>query len=225
MLKETESGNAMIYVLIIIALFASLSFILARQNDTSETGILATEKIELFATSLIQASASVKNSLDQMMYSGTDIDEMDFILPSDGNFDIGSNIHKVFHPEGGGVILPRIPDEAVDQFNDDPQSAWYLGSFNNVEWTQSTATDVILVAHQIQQSVCAKINEKLTGSSVIPALGSDANELLIDANLHSNGPNSDLDTAECAACDGYPQLCVTNNLNQLYSYYSVVAQR
>lgn len=223
--KTKEAGNAMIYVLVIIALFAALSFILARQGDTSETNIIPQEKIELYATSILQTSAQLKNALDQMTYTGTDIDEMDFKLPSDANYDVGSNIHKVFHPEGGGVILPQLPVEAIEEFNTDPAPGWYLGRFNNVEWTPSTNNDVILTAHQLNKAVCEKINEKLTGSTAIPALNGDINETLIDVAFHSNGPNIDLDTGECAACEGYSQLCVVNNVTTMYSYYSIAAQQ
>jgi hypothetical protein len=33
----------------------------------------------------------------------------------------------------------------------------------------------------------------------------------------------DFDTAECAACEGYPSLCVENDTNDNYSFYNVIA--
>lgn len=223
--RSSEAGNAMIYVLVIIALFAALSFILARQSDTSETGDLSREKTEIYATGIIQTAAQLKTSIDQMGFTGSDIDELDFTLPSDAAFDTPPNIHKVFHPEGGGVILPRIQDEAQNEVNTDPAAGWYVGRFNDVEWTQSTQDDVIATAHQISQPVCEEINRKLTGSTTIPALGRDVNELLIDAALHSNGPNQDLTAAECAGCEDLAQICVVNSAGTIYSFYSIVAQQ
>ena len=156
--------------------------------------------------------------------TGTDIDEMNFILPSDANFDVGSNIHKIYHPEGGGIILPQIPQEAIAEVNNDPDPGWYIGRFNNVEWTPSTRQDVIMAAHQLTQQVCAEINKKIIGSSVIPQLSNDNRDFLIDDSLHG-GSNSDLMVADCAACEGHPQMCVINNTNDIYSFYSIVAQQ
>ena len=79
--KEQESGNALIYVLIAIALFAALSFTLARQSDTGEAGTLSDERAELYATQIISYAAQTKSALDQMLFIGTDIDDLDFIAP------------------------------------------------------------------------------------------------------------------------------------------------
>lgn len=215
----------MIYVLVIVALFAALSFILSRQGDTSETSDLTREKTEIYATGILQTAAQLKTAIDQMGFTGTDIDELDFILPDDPDFNDPPNIHKVFHPEGGGVILPRIQSEATNEVNNDPVPGWYAGRFNDVEWTQSTSEDVIATAHQISRAVCEDINRKLTGSATIPALGRDANELLIDASLHGGGPNQDLTAAECAGCEDHAQLCVVNSAGTIYSFYSVIAQQ
>ncbi len=216
----------MIYVLIAVALFAALSFVLSRQTDSSESGTLAEEKIELQSTQIIQTASHIQQAVNRMAYTGSEIDDLVFTIPDDGlAYATPPHIHKVFHPEGGALTLPQLPTEAVNQVNTDPAPGWYMGSFNNVEWTQTTGTDVILVAHQIDQTICARINEKLTGSAVIPTLTVDINKILIDATLHTNAPNNDLDIAECAACDGRPTLCVSNAAGTMWSYYSVIEQR
>ena len=73
-----------------------------------------------------------------------------------------------------------------------PAPGWYLGSFNNVEWTQTTENDVILTAHQISQPVCAQIDLLLTGSATIPAASAPLAKVLIDGSRHSQG-NAALD--------------------------------
>lgn len=233
-----EQGNAVVYVLIVVALFAALSFILSRQGDSTEQGTLSAEKIEVQVSQIIQVSNQVKRGVDQLIWSGTDINDLDFILPSDGAFDTGSNINKVFHPEGGGIVMPRIPSGAVNQVNTDPAPGWYMGRFNNVEWTplgpgntagpggiEADYEDVILVAHQVSESICARINEMLTGSSAIPSLTTDINSVLIDAAVHTNGPNVDLDTTACPGCDGMAALCVENAAGTIWSYYNILAQQ
>lgn len=233
---QSEGGNALIYVLIIIALFAALSFVLARQGGTSETSRLSEEKIELYATNILQTAAQIQTAMDQSYYTGTEIGEMDFILPSDAAFNTAPNINKVFHPEGGGVTLPRLPGEAINEVNTDPVPGWYLGRFMNVEWTESEYTDVILTAHQLSEAVCEEINRKITGSPAIPVMGGDNKTFLIDESLHSGSnpapttppnppaaPTSKFLATDCPNCEGHPQICVTDG--SIYSFYSIVAQR
>jgi len=166
-LKESgqESGNALVYVLIAIVLFAALSFTLSRQTDTGEAGELSDTQIELYATQLISYAAQVKSALDQMKFSGARIDDLDFRGPSDATFNTGTQkdrTNRVFHPEGGGVTKGRLPEDALDSNpHSNPAPGWYLGRFNNVEWTPSAGDDVILAAFQINEAVCAKITRKL----------------------------------------------------------------
>lgn len=228
-----QSGNALIYVLIAIVLFAALSFTLSRQTDTGEAGILSDERAELYATQLISYSAQAKSAIDQMIFSGSRVNGLNFIDPSDPNFNAGtqrSRADRVFHPEGGGLTLGRLEDGAVAQVSTNPVAGWYLGRFNNVEWTNGTGEDVILAAYQIKRQICEKINEKINGSSVIPVITGDLRIPLIDDRFYTAGTNIDLTTDPvgspiCAACHEMSSLCVQNQTQTAYAYYSIVADQ
>ncbi len=230
--RAGERGNALIYVLIAIALFAALSFTLARQSDTNEAGTLSDERAELYATQLISYAAQAKSTIDQMLFSGSDIDDLDFMDPSSGTFNDGTQLdraNRVYHPEGGGLIKGRIPDEAISQSTSDPTPGWYMGRFNNVEWTTSTNEDVILVAYQISQQVCEKINEKVNGTTTIPTMGDSIKETMIDDALYT-GTNVDLTTDPtgspiCAACHEVASLCVENQSQDAYGFYTIIADQ
>lgn len=222
----------MVYVLIIVALFAALSFVLARQTDTAESNIISEEQAEIYAGTIIQATMQLKQSVEQMLWTGSTINppsagtdnSLDFMTPDDSDFETQPVRNKVFHPHGGGMVLPRIPDDAIAQISDDPPARWYIGRFNNVEWTPSIAHDVILTAHQINQSVCARINEKLTGSTAIPELAANSvREMLINRTHSTAVSNFDFDAAACAACEGLPALCVKDNGVDAWSFYSLIA--
>lgn len=219
-----ERGNVMVYVLVVVALFAALGFVLARQSDTSEADTISEAQTEIYASTIMQASMQLKQSVEQMVYTGVAVSALDFITPDDVNFDVGSPTEKVFHPHGGGVALPRLPDDAVDQIAADPPARWYIGRFNNVEWTPSTAADVVLTAHQIKETVCAQINEKLTGSPVIPQIaGNLINEILIDESESTAAGNIAFTSAHCASCYGKPSLCVQENGANAWSFYSLIS--
>ncbi|MCB1563256.1 MAG: hypothetical protein KDJ75_06750 [Alphaproteobacteria bacterium] len=225
--RQKESGNALIYVLIAIVLFAALSFTLSRQTDTGEAGGLPDEKAELYATQIIAYAAQAKSVVDQMLLSGSKIDQLDFSLPGTIAFNTAPHIHKVYHPEGGGLIPGRLPEQAVTQTTTDPEAGWYMGRFNNVEWTASGNNDVILVAYQIAQAVCAKINEDITGSTSIPVMTDSIKNTMIDESLHT-GTNTELTTDApdiCPACDKAASLCVQNQAQTAYGFYTILADQ
>ena len=238
-----ESGNALIYVLVAIVLFGALSFTLARQGGgDGEAQALSEERVELYATQLMTYSAQVKSAMDQMLFIGTDVEDLDFIDPSDAGFNAGTQrqrADRVFHPEGGGITKGRLPDEIIAQNSTDPVAGWYMGRFNNIEWTplgpgntagaggtEAPFEDVILVAFQISQQVCERINETINGSSAIPAVTTNLRNVLIDDSFHG-GANVELTTQGgtplCASCDEASALCVTNGGQ--YAFYTVIADQ
>ena len=81
--RSSEAGNAMIYILIAIVLFAALTMIISRQGDNSEGGALDSERSEIAATQIIQTSMQLKQGVDQMRYSGSKPDTLDFVTPDD----------------------------------------------------------------------------------------------------------------------------------------------
>lgn len=226
--RFTEAGNALIYVLIAIALFAALSFVLARQTDTSESAGVSGDKANLYATQLISYATQTKQVMDQLVFSGTDINNLDFMLPSDPAFNTGTtgdHVNMVYHPDGGGLIPATLPPEVIKQTDADPVAGWYLGRFNNIDWTKTGGQDVILVAYQIDQSVCQKINDKL-GVSTIPSISDDLKSILIDAESYATGANQDLTTGTtdiCPECENKGSLCIQEGGQ--YAFYSVVADQ
>lgn len=227
--NSQESGNALIYILIAIALFAALSFVLGRQTDTGGRSVLSDDQAELYASQIISYAVQTKSVIDQMTISGSDIGDLDFTLPTAAGFNTGSNINKVYHPEGGGLNPGRLPAGAISQSTSDPVPGWYLGRFNNVEWTESSGTDIILTAYQINQTVCQSLNKKINGSTTIPVLGDSIKEVMIDDAVHG-GTNTDLTTDPtgspiCSDCHKVTSLCVENADQDAYAFFTIIADR
>jgi hypothetical protein len=220
---SAQRGNAAIYVLIVVALFAALSMIVARQHDNSESNGLSKEKLEIVANQVIAYPYQVKQAVEMMTMSGTDPSDLLFILPGEPGFSAGSPVAKVFHPEGGGLILARLPDEAIAQTSTDPVAGWYLGQFNNVAWTPTVKPDVMLVAHQISQDVCKSINKELTGSDAIPAMTDTIPDVLIDDSRHGGTNVAEFDASICPDCENLPAICVSNGGQ--YGFYSIILSR
>lgn len=228
--RHSQAGNAMIYILIAVALFGALTFILARQNDTTETGALNAERTEIAAAQIIQTSMQLKQAIDQMMYSGSKPDDLDFVTPDDEPaFSTAPNHHKVFHPAGGGVIINPLPAQAVRKISDNPPPRWYIGRFINIEWTNSADQEVIMTAHQISEPVCRAINQKLLGDPAPLAATVNPRSLLISGTVYSAANPVTWQNVNCPACVDKIAGCVMGPSEvpgkNIYSFYSVVVVR
>ncbi len=224
--KQNEKGNALIYVLIAIALFAALSMTFGRQSDTGEANALSGEKAELYATQLINYAAQAKAALDQMRFSGAKIDNIDFTLPNEAGFNAAPNGNKVYHPSGGGLTPGNLAIEVAVN-SGSPPSGWYMGRFNNVEWTKTAGQEIILTAYDINVKVCGLINKKITGSDTIPELNGGISETLLDGSL-TGIVNTDLTTDPsgspvCPECDKRASLCVKDGSADIYAFYNIIA--
>lgn len=221
----------MIYVLIAIVLFAALSLIVARQGDNSETDSLSSQRADIVAAQLIATSMQLKQGVDQMLYSGSKPDTLDFVTPDDEPaFSAGtSQAQKVFHPAGGGIILQPIPAEATHQVSNDPASRWYIGRFLNVEWTSTTGEEVIMVAHQISEPVCRSINQKILGDPAPLMATTNPRDLLIDDVLHGGSNPATWLTSSCTDCEGKIAGCMEGPSEvpgeNIFSYYSIIVSR
>jgi len=214
--NQNQSGNAMVYVLIALALFGFLTVTMSRQNQQADGRNLNKENVNLYVEQLIEYSAAAGQAIDMMLISGSEIGNLDFTKPGGAGFDTPPHFHKLFHPQGGGLNYVEKPSEAIQN---DATSVWDFNNIINVEWTPSSADDVILTAYFINEQICAALNKKITGSATIPVTASPHEAYFLSAG------NTDFNTTECAACDGLPLLCVENDTNDNYSFYSVLAGR
>lgn len=214
-----ENGNVLVYILIAVILFGALSFAISRQTNTAGTAELDVAKLEFYASDVIGYSAQANSVIDQMMITGSSIDDYDFTKPGDSDFNIPPHEHKVFHPQGGGLDIKSLT-EAIKVDKEPEDAGWYMTSSTNVEWSESAATDVILSAYQISKPLCELLNKKITGSTAIPALPGQMKDYFINT-----GSNNDLTETACPDCEGYSTLCVSNSDKDSFSFYAVLRSR
>lgn len=210
----------MIYVLVALALLAGLTMVLNRGSSNSGDD-LDRDKTELLALQITAYAGSAKNAVDQMMMSGTPVAGLNFVRPSDPTFNTGTNIHKVYHPAGGGLSYKKPDATIFDTAVYATMGGWYMTRTNNIEWTPTTAPDVLFVAWRINRALCETINKKITGSITIPVIAQPVDVFLGTAN--GAGANANLMIADCATCNGYPSLCVSNAALDNYAYYNIIS--
>ena len=236
--KPRESGNATIYVLIVVALFAALAFTVARQNDTSESSRLSDEQADIVAGQIMAYPFQVRQVIDMMTMAGADPDTLDYTKPGMADYDTKPLTRKIFHPAGGGLTLSRLPPESIDTAATGLAPGWYLGMFNNVEWTPSALNDMILTAYPLTRQICEKLNARLTGKVEldsndvvkIPTLNNTIPNVLIDRDnppgyaVHTGSNIAEFDNTVCADCEEKPTLCVKDSNNR-YGFYAVLISR
>lgn len=222
--NHSESGNVLFMILVGIVLFAALNFTISRfggGEDASEQ--MKDDRVELSANQIAGYAMQAKNVIERLEVSGTDTGSLTFEQPSDPDYDTPPNTNKLFHPQGGGMNAIELSNDVYDTALSDPAPGIYYGRFENIEWTPSTAHDVVMTVYGLKQSVCEKLNNKIIGSATIPDLDDTARNLLVDDEDH-NGTNLAFAASECPACDGYPLLCVKGSDN-VYAFYNILVGR
>ncbi len=220
--KRHQSGNAMIYVLIGIALIGFLTVTMSRQTEQADSQDIDDEIAELYALQLIEYANAAKGVIDQMEMTGTSFNQFVLANPSSTPYNTPPHIHKIYHPQGGGLTyIPEGQEELpfVDAGN--AFEGWHFTNAINVEWTPSTQNDLLLSAYSVDPTVCAKINEKITGSGTVPQMTSgDLSDF-----MRNSGTNTDLTAALCPGCEGYPMLCVQTFGGSGMGMYSILLAR
>jgi hypothetical protein len=156
--------------------------------------------------------------------SGTDPDDIDFIVPSSAGFNTAPHYNKLYHPQGGGLNYKALDPSATTEVSSSPAPGFYVGKVGNVEWSPTTATEIMFAAYQISKPVCESINKKITGSTTIPATAANMSELFLAAPTWVSS-NLDLTTARCAGCVGQATLCVSRAAADAFTFYSVIVGR
>ena len=216
-------GNAFVYILIAIALFGALTFALSGSQETASVGELNEGRATIAANEILSYAATAQNSIISLDRIGTNAASLDFVLPSnDTDFNAAPHVNKLFHPEGGGLAYKLLPRDAGVTAITTPEEGYYIGRFNNTEWTPTTAQDVMFSAYGINRQVCEELNYKITGSRTVPSMG-NTTQTFVDTEYHSIA-NIDLMIADCATCDEKPALCVHGSGN-LYVFYNILVAR
>lgn len=222
--KRKKSGNALVYVLLALALLGALTMLLSEQGGHDED--LGYERTKLSTARVTATAASAKQVVDQMMMSGTTFVNLDYTKPGETGFDDTPYIHKIYHPDGGGLNYspPAVPpfDGETDVYG----NGWYFATVD-VEWTPSSTEDLVLTAYMIDEQICKQLNRDITGDETIPVLTTGSLvEIFLPFPLWSGVANTPLTKIVCPECEGYPALCVSDGGGTpKYGYYNIIAAR
>lgn len=217
-------GNALVYVLIAVALMAAVTYAVTGDNRGSQEGQLTDAQAKLLATDLIAHAAAAEQAVYQMTQWGVDYSEIKFDLPSTAGYSTDVT-KQIYHPSGGGLTFPTYnPDTIfVDNSLSPPNvdRGWRWQNITNVEWSSSSATDIIMAFVDINPNICAAINEQLVGNATVPTSGVNFNATFD----YSYSSHDNFTISDCVACQNKRALCIENGTGQTYAFYSILGSR
>lgn len=215
---RARNGNALVYVLIAVALMVALAYAISRDMGGQQASRSRSDQLQLLASGILSHSASAEQVVFQMAQFGRNYDELLFDTPTDADYTTDTP-KQVYHPSGGGLTVFQANNSSYfDPVSIHGERGWHWQNQNNVEWTPSAQTDLIYSFLDINPEVCAIINEKLTGDPAIPATTVNFGQ-----TLTMLGSNDDFQITLCPECEDKKALCIKNATT--YAFYNIIGSR
>lgn len=195
--RDPQSGNVLFLILIAVALFAALSYIVS-QSTRSGGGGYASEKIQLSASQLLQNGIGIRTALMRMINAGIKQEDLDFWWDA-------NPVGAVFGKDGGAARI-NIPPDILPSVSGSPGFFYHAPASTPVSVANigTSAPDIVMGLNfnldAKGEQICAAINKKL-GIDTIPGSAS--------------GPDWP------SAAPGKAVACV-RNWNTFYIYYFVL---
>jgi hypothetical protein len=164
MSKSSENGNVLFLILIAVALFAALTWVIT-ESTRSGSGSVQQEDMIMRFNQVQSQITNIRTALMYMRSRGISTENLNFEY--DGFAENYSNPKctadrcKVFHSGGGSAIWAKPPS----QINDGTD--YYITGYNQVQGVGITnladtaATELMVVLPNITEDTCRLINAKM----------------------------------------------------------------
>jgi len=193
--RQSEKGNVLFLILIAVALFAALSYVVT-QSTRSGGGSTEKEKNILSSAQMTQYPTALRTSLIRLVLGGVGIESVRFNNPT--AFGPSTNL-EVFHPNGGGAGFQQAPAD-LSSTGLAPLNWTYNAEFDvpGVGIDGAGGNDVVAFLAGVSAGVCRQVNEELgvvvtsctAGAGMpngVPAVA-NATDTLVDVSLTAAVP-------------------------------------
>lgn len=216
-MMPNRRGNVLLYVLLAVALLAALAYAISGDMRGQQAQRMPQERAELLAVSLMSHVTALEKAVFDMTQFGKNLDDIKFDLP--GSTDYQNNrSEQIFHTSGGGVTV--FNTDISNLFNPDvtTKRGWIFQNQTNVEWSATSASDLIYTFLDLNPNLCALLNKKITGSEDIPEVTFDFDDVFT-----TDGNNTDLTATICPECEEKSGLCIKNG--NVHAFYYIIGSR
>ena len=220
--RNSERGNAFLFILLGIALFAALAFTISRGMRSTTTSTMSSRDAELAATDILSYAQRLERGLSALRrknISENDIDLDNAIVTGYAHTPPQPDANKLFNPSGGQVSWQSPPPGVNDG------SPWHFtgetcipdigtgGTTCHSDGGQSE--ELIVVLPNMNATVCERIDAKL-GIGAIPTDTGGGYSTAKFTGDFSDGTKIVLPSA-------YNTACYTDGTD--YFFYSVLLAR
>lgn len=205
---RSETGSALTYILVAIALFAALSFAMSQMGR--QGGNLGEETVQIQAGEIMQYANAIHRGVRKMKIEGVAGNEICFDHDAWGHADYNHSgcsvdTNRLFHPDGGSITFQRgeerwydLTSSVIATVNDPGEwviSARYeitdIGTDGGGANTVAENAEIILATAPIHDQICSRINAMLDyNPATPPAVASGIYDGLTGAKFdgtYSNG--------------------------------------
>ncbi len=157
MKRTPETGNALLFVLVAIALLAALTLTIARVSDTTESDSNV-EQRRIQASEIMRFGAGIEQAVSQMRLRGISENDISFqntITTADyTNANCTTNDCLVFGTGGGQTYVK--PSAGLNG-----GAEWLFSGANDISNVGTTQADLVMILPNVNQELCARINTEL----------------------------------------------------------------
>ena len=167
-----QRGSVIIWILVLVALFGMLSFVVSQGSRTG-AGQITQEKANLLATEIITSANTINQAVKTLLINGCTDSNISFqnSVITSGYTNASSPANKschVFEPAGGGVSYPTINLDAVAKIH--PETSFYGKAMftgraqvvgMGTDCAANSCNELIMSFGDLTLEVCNAINKKL----------------------------------------------------------------
>lgn len=243
--RNAEKGNVLFLILIAVALFAALSYVVT-QSTRSGGGSTEREKNILSSAQMTQYPTALRTAIIRMVLGGVSVENIKFDAPGTAPFTSLSASQLVFHPQGGGASFQEGPADLSASGNT-PLPWYYNANFDvpGIGIDGVGGNDIVAFLPGVSQGVCRQVNENLgisiptsgstcTGSGYLPIIDAsvtlaDIRENLINTEVFPTDNRPNLQGNPTASCEIFLRKaagCFSDGAGTpTYTFFSVLLER
>jgi len=222
-LYQSQSGNALWFILIAVVLLGALTITLSRGGSSSDqTGDF--EQLSIKISQMLRFTKSIEEGVKNLQMlnscSETDINFFDPNIAELAAYERTpdtSDECKVFNVKGAGLAWQASPNGVNDG------SDWIFNGETRICGIDSDRSEVTIILKNMNQKVCEQINRRVLSDSTVglDADGNESTEPYVPPHLEKDPVTEELCTTETT---GRPTGCVRDAGGE-YIFYHVLIPR
>lgn len=174
---SNESGNAFLFILIGIVLFAGLVFTVSKSMQSQTTSVMSERDLKIAVSELLSYTQRLDRAIERIRRRGCSENDISFANNVDAEYahtPAAPDKCKVFHPSGGAMPWSDPPPNSNDG------TTWFfldnrVGTFNNARNIGTSNTDLTLILRATNPDLCRAINKELDNPAEIWESGGSHN--------------------------------------------------